>query len=235
MKKIERSGFLIYGLIGSAVLIFSGLLIIAGVNPFRPFFGPLPPLAVMAGTILFGLGSLVLLQEQAGIGILWRESIRSKEPAPGAAHVPIGALLFFLPVLSADLLFRFPEALNVLLPAALLFYPAIGFVAETVFHLIPAAAALIIDRAIRKNAWEKGAPILLFLPAMLTEPIFQLLFAEELFAATTIFTFFHVFAISMFQIHLLRKHGFLAMFLFRLCYYLLWHVLWGSLRLELLF
>ena len=41
--------------------------------------------------------------------------------------------------------------------------------------------------------------------------------------------------IGLVQLTLLRRYGYLPMLWFRVCYYLLWHVLWGEARLQLLF
>jgi hypothetical protein len=45
----------------------------------------------------------------------------------------------------------------------------------------------------------------------------------------------HVFLFGLVQLCLLRRYGYLPMLWFRLGYYLLWHLLWGAARLELLF
>jgi len=45
----------------------------------------------------------------------------------------------------------------------------------------------------------------------------------------------HVFVINIIGLLLFRRHGFIMMYLFRLMYYFLWHILWGHLRLSILF
>jgi hypothetical protein len=45
----------------------------------------------------------------------------------------------------------------------------------------------------------------------------------------------HVYVLGVVHLILLRRYGYLPMLWFRVCYYLLWHVLWGAARLPLLF
>ena len=53
-------------------------------------------------------------------------------------------LLSILAVVVADILLRYPEDTNAPWPAALLFYPAIGFVAEILFHVVPLALLMLL-------------------------------------------------------------------------------------------
>ena len=46
---------------------------------------------------------------------------------------------------------------------------------------------------------------------------------------------FNIFAISVTQLAIFRSAGFIHMYGFRLAYYVLWHLVWGSLRLQILF
>jgi hypothetical protein len=45
----------------------------------------------------------------------------------------------------------------------------------------------------------------------------------------------NIYAINVVELRLFRRLDFLAMFSFRLTYYLLWHIAWGHARLSLLF
>ncbi|HOW83793.1 MAG TPA: hypothetical protein PK573_14620 [Spirochaetota bacterium] len=45
----------------------------------------------------------------------------------------------------------------------------------------------------------------------------------------------HVLVINIIGLWLFRRHGFILMYLFRMIYYFLWHILWGHLRLSILF
>jgi len=45
----------------------------------------------------------------------------------------------------------------------------------------------------------------------------------------------HVFAINLIQLYVFRRFGFMAIYGFRFVYYACWHVIWGYLRLQLIF
>ena len=42
-------------------------------------------------------------------------------------------------------------------------------------------------------------------------------------------------AINICQLSILRRYDFVSMWTFRLVYYAIWHVVWGELRLRVLF
>ena len=71
----------------------------------------------------------------------------------------------------------------------------------------------------------------------LIEPVFQYMFDStigkplllEVFDGTRLFMF------SFVQLYILKRYDFISMYSFRLVYYLLWHILWGSIRLLILF
>ena len=45
----------------------------------------------------------------------------------------------------------------------------------------------------------------------------------------------HLFVFGMIQLSLFKRYGFVAMYTCRLAYYAVWHIIWGYLRLQLLF
>ena len=150
----------------------------------------------------------------------------------GDGRVPLSGLMglgaaFLVPAVVIDLVFPFPEGLNMALPGALAFYPVAGFVAEVVFHLLPLALmTLILGR--------RRLPIWAYLPAVVTEPVFQALGGGGLTAQGALVAV-HVAGISVVQLWIFKRHGFAAMYALRLCYYLFWHLAWGTARLSLLF
>ena len=63
----------------------------------------------------------------------------------------------------------------------------------------------------------------------------QVLFDSEPFSWADVYTWVHVFAIALLQLYVFRRFDFTSMYVFRLIYYAYWHIIWGVLRLELLF
>jgi hypothetical protein len=68
------------------------------------------------------------------------------------------------------------------------------------------------------------------------EPIYQTIGFVGLYPMWVVaYVAAHVFLINFLQLSLFRRYDFLSMYGFRLVYYLLWHIVWGYVRLRLLF
>ncbi len=186
--------------------------------PFAYYLGPLPPAVAML--IVTGLG-------------LWAgRRLHAVEWMPRAWLSPkrllrlaaLGAALA-LPTLALDFTLPFPATINAPLPEALAFYPAIGFAAETIFHLLPfALMSLLIPR--RPNAAIAAGA--------LVEPVFQIAAGGGLDARNAIMAAI-LFGFGLVQMTALHRHGFAAAYALRIGYYLVWHIAWGAVRLPLLF
>jgi len=186
--------------------------------PFGAYFGPLPsPLAVI---FVAGLGLLAVRRLQA---VGWTPPGWTS-PRRLACLAALGAA-FALPTVALDIALPFPIGINAPLPEALAFYPAVGFVAETVFHLLPFALLSLLIRGQVGTAIVIGA---------LIEPAFQVAAGAgpgqqgALMAAI-------LFGFGLVQMTALHRHGFAAAFALRIGYYLVWHIGWGAARLPLLF
>lgn len=219
--RVDRLWLVIFGITAA---LCAALLPISGEAVFQRFTGPLPPpLSVLA----LGL---------AGFAVLPFVQILLAPAAAGRALVWIAALPSVLAAVAvgSDFIIHYPADMNVPLPQALLFYPAIAFVAEMVFHILPLAGAGLVLRTqslgARRSAWLAIAVVALI------EPAFQIAVGgRSLPWWGSLFVALHVFLISLLQLWAFRRWGFAAMIGFRLVYYAWWHVIWGGLRLELLF
>lgn len=138
-------------------------------------------------------------------------------------------------IVIADLIIRYPKDLNVPPPLALLFYPAIGFVAEIGLHVVPLSLLLLALTPLAPRLGKERVvwPAILLVAA--AEPTYQVLFEGKPFTGVAAYTWVHVFVIAAFQLYAFRRFDFVSMFLFRLFYYAYWHILWGVARLEVLF
>lgn len=207
--------FLLIALLAFAVALATPLLPGA---PFATYFGPLPaPLAMLIVTG-FGLAALHRLQVAGWTPGGW--------PAPRdlAGAASLGAL-FALPTVALDLALPFPEGINAPLPDALAFYPAIGFVAETVFHALPFALVSLVA----PNRIALGV-----VAVALVEPVFQVAAGGGIDPRNSLMALI-LFGFSLAQLTALRRNGFAAAFAMRIGYYLIWHILWGAARLPLLY
>ncbi len=186
--------------------------------PFASYFGPLPaPLAMVVVTGL-GLAAGHRLHRLGWAAPGWPQARRLL----GLAALGAG---FALPTVGLDIALPFAAGINAPLPAALAFYPAIGFVAETVFHLLPfALVGLVAPDRLR----------LAIVAAALVEPVFQVAAGGGLDLRNAVMAAI-LFGFGLAQMLALSRHGFAAAFALRIGYYLVWHIVWGALRLPLLF
>lgn len=186
--------------------------------PFATYFGPLPAPLAMALVGAAGLIATARLARTAWAPAGWPPPLRlARLAALGAA--------FALPTVALDIALPFPREINAPLPAALAFYPAIGFVAETVFHLVPFALLSLVAR---------NRPWVAILACALIEPAFQVALGGGADPRNAIMAAI-LFAFGLFQMRAMARDGFAAAFALRMGYYLVWHILWGAARLPLLF
>jgi len=132
-------------------------------------------------------------------------------------------------VTAADLLLGFPADINVGLPQALMFYPAMGYIAQLSLHIIPFALILPIAASIFRS-WPVERRIWLAMGLAATvEAGFQV--HAALSEALNLFVAMQLILFGIVELVLYRRYDYLSMYLFRLTYYGYWHILWGYLRL----
>jgi hypothetical protein len=200
------------------------------VGAFERFTGGIHPLPVL---LVAALLAAVLLKG------LEREGFRVRRPGSHKGLLQASALAVGLALIMVcvDVVSPYAADLNVPFPTSLLFYPAIGFVAEVAFHLVPLAALLLVLRPLAPRVGPTrtiGAAILV---VALVEPAFQVALAgPQTYPAWQIaYMTAHIYALNVLQLWVFRRYDFLSMYVVRLAYYLVWHIVWGHLRLGLLF
>ena len=224
----ERARYAVFIAISFVVVTAATLQTALRPELYEPYFRGIRPAFALAAIGIFGWVALWFL-DRGGTFRLYRVS-----KARGVAAAVGLAVPFMISATVADLVGRFPEAVNVLLPAALLFYPVMGYVVELLFHAIPLALLLPATASFLRS-WpaERRIGLCIALAAML-EPIFQALTSTS-DAPLTLFVLVQVFVFGLVELWLFRQYDFVAMYAFRLTYYAYWHVLWGYLRLGWLF
>jgi hypothetical protein len=197
---------------------------------FGRFFGSVEPALVVIAASVAGAVALGWLRSRFGFRVLLgRGTLRGMAVAAGLAT------FFAAAVVVADTLLRYPEDMNVPLPQALAFYPTVGYVAELVFHVLPLAVTLLVLSPFRgRLGTDRLAWLAIGLVAAL-EPTFQVLFGEDRLSTIAVYTWVHVYMISLLQLAVFRRYDFVSMVTLRLVYYAYWHVAWGTLRLDVLF
>ena len=197
---------------------------------FERFFGAVQPaLVVMTASVAGGI-ALGWLRARFGFRVLrGRETLRGMAVSAGLATALAAAVVI------ADIVLRYPDDINVALPQALAFYPVVGYVAELVFHVLPLAVVLLALWPFRDRLGTDRCVWLAIVLVAALEPTFQVLFEAEPLAPIAVYTWGHVFTISLLQLAVFRRYDFVSMVTLRLVYYAYWHVAWGTLRLEVLF
>lgn len=196
---------------------------------FWPHFQEFPPLLAVVLLAAAGAACVHRLASHDGFPVF------AGEPGvKGFIRAATLAPLFALSAIAADLVFRFPAGLNVRWPQSVLFYPAMGYVAELLFHVLPVA----VPAAILKLLFQKGGRLLVLIPLLVTtlvEPALQWSLAGEPASWEGAWFWLHHFLFNLVQAHLFWRYDFLSMLSLRLIYYAYWHIGWGAARLHLLF
>lgn len=196
---------------------------------FGRLFGTANPLIVVAVVSIVGAVALRALSP-FGFAI-----VKGRATLQGIGLSAILASALAVAIVIADIVIRYPRGINVPVPEALLYYPAVGLVAEVVFHLLPLAGLLLALSPIAgRLGREKTVWLGIFLVATI-EPTFQVVLGGMGSPRANLYTWLHVFVIAALQLYVFRRFDFASMYLFRLIYYAYWHILWGTIRLRVLF
>lgn len=197
---------------------------------FELYFGPVDPVVAVAVVAASGVLSLAVLQSRG-----WFAIVMTPLDLRGFAAAAVLATSFAGVAMIADLAIRFPPDTHVRPPAALAFYPAMGYVAEIVFHVLPltvllvALSALVDEAAGPRLLW----PVIVVVAVL--EPTFQVSFMDRPLSWAGAFVWLHLTALNLAQLALFRRYDFASMYAFRLVYYLCWHIVWGVVRRHVLF
>jgi hypothetical protein len=219
-----------YFALSLVALLFVVVLLPSSSVYFRRFFGEMNAIVVTVVASIVGAASLWVLQSNYGFVLL-----RGRMTLRGMMVSAALATVLGVAIVVADLIIRYPQDTNVPVPQALLFYPAVGFVAEIVFHILPLTVLLLMLKLLAGRIGGEQVTWIGIVLVAVVEPTFQVLFGEKGFTWGAVYTWVHVFAIAFLQLYVFRRFDFVSMYSFRLFYYVYWHILWGVIRLEVLF
>ncbi len=210
----------------------TAVLSLNGDDGFGRFFGRVPPLVVVGAATIIGAGSLRVLADRG-----WYQVPRRGEPevAPeGVRWAVVAGVGLSLVAVAFDNLVPFPQEMNVPWPQSTLLYPAIAFVAEVAFHLVPLALlVLALGWRFEPRSDDRRVWVAVGVVACL-EALFHTV--DALSGSDQRLAWFvgpHLLVVGAVELVIFRRFGFMAMMIFRLTYYLVWHIAWGYLRLRL--
>jgi hypothetical protein len=229
----ERSQYLVFTGLSIGVVVLTGIIYFSNNLLFQRFIGGINPLIASFFIFFLGVISLTFLLSRGWFAIYKKENLKGLFRRSSFA-----AVFALITILVVDLNVPFPADLNVLFPESLLFYPAIGFFVEILFHVLPLSILLISLTSIFKKANHKNIIWICIIIVSLLEPVFQTipLFSSShypLWAATTVLL--NLFLFNLSQLYIFKRYDFISMYSFRLVYYLIWHIVWGYMRLKILF
>ena len=192
---------------------------------FRPYFVDANPLVVIASAIVVGGICLSFLRSR---GLF--ETYSPAHDSFWPVAVTIVPTVLTVPAIAADVMVGFPRSMNVTVPDALLFYPAIGYVAEVSFHLLPLSLFFLIVQAPSTTSRAHRLLWAGLLFAACSEPLFQVGFSlsSQGFTALQGFVGVHVLIFSVVALWVFRRYDFVTMYLFRLVPW--WHIVWGTIH-----
>ncbi len=203
------------------------LLTWLGSDAYESVLGVTHPTAATSAVVVLGyLAWRITVQRR------WIPSGTGGRKGYGMA-VSIGFALT-VPVMVVDYLGGFRPDINASAPDSLLFYPSVALLAEFAFHMTPLALAAVTVRL-----WASAArPLegIALVVAATLEPVLQVVWGQE-YSPTwaNIYTGIHLLVFNVVGLYLLRRYGFLRVYLYRVSYYAVWHIAWGYVRVELLF
>jgi hypothetical protein len=227
----ERLQYQVFIALSAAVLGLTGVVYSLDDLVFQKYLGGINPLATGFLVIVLGFLLFSFLLSKGWFAIYKKENVKGLYYSSGLAT------LFGLVAILADFEIRFYAAdINILFPKSLLFYPAMGFYVEILFQVLPLVLILTILTPLSKRNSNKIMWIGIFVVSLF-EPIFQILPLTSgqfplWFAA---FELARIFTIVLSQMTFFKRYDFVTMYWFRIVYYILWHIIWGYLRLGLLF
>jgi hypothetical protein len=226
----ERNQILVFLGISFVVAILTGILNVRNAFLFKAFFGKLHPFLAVFIVVFLGTALFLFFLYRGWFVVHKAGEYKGILVAAGLAALP-GLIIILL-----DLRAVFPADTNRPFPDALFFYPIFGFVVEVIFHMLPLALFLFILTSVFKINFEKVIWPCILIIALL-EPIFQTVlgFSKPYPTWVTVCVFVNILLINLFQLSIFKRYDFVSMYSFRLVYYAIWHIIWGQIRLSLLF
>jgi hypothetical protein len=224
---------------GLAAAATTGAAVIeaTGGDATRRFLGPVSPLVAVAAATATGSIAIEVLSRRGWCPPEDRLDRRAGVRLAAGAAALAGAAIAF------DLVVPFDRDMNVAWPTSLVAYPTIAFLAEVGLHLLPlvvvgAVADRLADRRPRPDGRgpSSGVVAAAFTAVALVEAAGQAAAAlGGPHPRAALFVGPHLLAIGLVELAAFRRAGFAALATFRVTYYLVWHVVWGGLRIDVLF
>lgn len=118
-------------------------------------------------------------------------------------------------------------------PYSIPVYFSVGILMEILLHLIPIVLLVwLISNVILRKRWENKVFWTVAILFSLIEPIGQTIGMQQMGIITrSLFAgilFIFIFAANLLPLYLFRIYGFLSAVVWRLSFYLIWHIIWSG-------
>lgn len=225
----EYVQYRVFAVFSIGVICLTGILNYSKSLSFQRFIGGINPVLAMLFIAISGFLLLSFLLSKDWFSIYKKSNLKDLIPYFGLI------ILFVSIAILVDLKIVFPTNMNIPYPESLLFYPAIGFLVEILFHILPLSVLLFSLTSIFNNIrYDKILLVSILIVAML-EPTYQTIYMESFPTWAMVVVWINLFLFNVTQLFIFWKYDFISMFSFRLLYYAIWHIVWGYFRLQLLF
>lgn len=229
METNNRTQYSILAILFLSMVVATGILNYSDPEFFQRFLGGVNPLVAILISGVVGAFLLYLLLIK-GLFAIYRKP-KLKELAPYLGLVTLfAAIAIFI-----DWKIVFPADINMSFPGSLLFYPAIAFLVEMLFHVVPLSLIVFLLLFLFRTADREKLIEAAILSVAVLEPTYQVIFTEMDASWAVTLLWVNLFFFNITQLLAFKRHGFISMYLLRLLYYAIWHIVWGYFRLSLLF
>ena len=213
------------------VVTLSAIKAVSGqASAFQRYLGGIHPLIMIFILYIAGMVMISVLMRDGEFAVFRKGDYKGILTA-AALTIP-----FAIVVTIVDMNWPFPKDMNVPYPHSIFFYPAIGYIVDILFHLLPFGLLYILLGKIFPSTDGDWIIWVCILGAAIFEPALQVVYAGSSDSpGIPVFVAVHLLLINIVQLILFVKFDFLSMYSFRLVYYLWWHIIWGYMRLGILF
>ena len=219
----------------AAIVLFIGVLamtvVLSNANSlyFQRFIGYINPIIVILLSGIVGLLLLSFLLSKKWFVIFKTHYLK------GALRHSWLVVVFVSVAILVDLKIVFPIDMIIPFPQSLLFYPIIAFFIEMIFHVLPLSLPLLSLTFFFRHIGYKRLRLISIVLVAILEPTYQAIFMISSPTWSIVGIWVNLFVFNMTQLFIFMKYDFISMFAFRLKYYLIWHIIWGHIRLDVLF
>ena len=227
----ERRQYHVYAGLAVAALGLAAAAYFSDNLVFHRLLGTVNPFAIVVPLIAVGFILVSVQLSRGWFAVIRKGTIKGVLLSAGLAVV-LGGIVILI-----DLQLRYPEGMNVAFPLSLAYYPSVAFFAEIVLHLLPLTLIAVLLTSLFRGADIGRIIWIAVIVASLSDPAFQIFDAAANHSPlpTVLVTAGHVFVVNFLMLVIFRKFDLVSVVSFRLFYYIIWHIVWGAIRLGVLF